>query len=246
MISESTDDSFYITLSSNASKQTYTNNTPTHFRNILNHRIQLNDPSWRVGLSEIHIPLTCENVLDGENIFWFDLKNGTKVKHRVTAGYYATIQQLLDELNKITPAIQFTYSNTVHVKATANIQAIRLSPLLALQLGFEPDINILKIGTVQKQPFLSIGYPQQVFVYTDLIQPQYVGDTKAPLLRIVAMSDTNHGKVQTITFQNVHYLPLSKLSFDTIEILLKDHAGRNLPFASGTLTVTLHFTRLSQ
>jgi len=246
MISESTDDNFYITLSSNSSTQTYTNNIPTHFRNILNHRIQLNDPSWRVGLSEIHIPLTCQNVLDGENIFWFDLKDGTKLKHRITSGYYATVQQLLDELNKITPWIEFTYSNTVKIKTTDNIQAIRFSPMLALQLGFEPSINILKLGAIQKQPYLGIGYPQQVFVYTDLIQPQYVGDTKAPLLRIVAMTDTNHGRVQTITFQNVHYFPLSKLSFDTIEILLKDHAGRNLPFASGTLTVTLHFTRLPQ
>ena len=246
MISESTDDSFYITLSSNASTQTYSNNTPTHFRNILNHRIRLNDASWMVGLSEIHIPLTCENVLEGENIFWFDLTNGTKVKHRITPGYYATIQQLLDALNKITPTIEFTYSNTVRVTATDAIQAARLSPMLALQLGFEPNNNILKADIVQKQPYLSIGYPQQVFVYSDLIQPQYVGDTKAPLLRIVAMTDTNHGKVQTVTFQNVHYFPLAKLSFDTIEILLKDHAGRNLPFASGTLTVTLHFTCLSK
>ena len=149
-------------------------------------------------------------------------------------------------MNTITPWIQFSYSNTVQVTASDNIQAIRLSPMLALQLGFEPTVNILKAGTIQKQPYLSIGYPQQVFVYTDLIQPQYVGDTKAPLLRIVAMNDINHGKVQTITFENVHYFPLAKLSFDTIEILLKDHAGRDLPFASGTLTVTLHFTRLSK
>lgn len=246
MISESTEDSFYITLSSNASTQTYSHNAPTHFRNILTHHIHLNDPSWSVGLSELHIPLTCQNVINGENIYWFDIKDGTKVKHRITPGYYTSIQHLLDEMNTITPWIQFSYSNTVQVTASDNIQAIRLSPMLALQLGFEPTVNILKAGTIQKQPYLSIGYPQQVFVYTDLIQPQYVGDTKAPLLRIVAMNDINHGKVQTITFENVHYFPLAKLSFDTIEILLKDHAGRDLPFASGTLTVTLHFTRLSK
>jgi hypothetical protein len=117
--------------------------------------------------------------------------------------------------------------------------------LLALQLGFEPYVNLLKFQHAKKQPYLSIGYPHQVFVYTDIIHPQFVGDTKAPLLRIVAMTDTNHGKVQTSTFQNIHYLPLSKHSFDTIEILLKDHAGQDLPFASGTLTVTLHFKRSS-
>jgi len=246
MISESTEDSFYITLTSNASTQTYSNNKPSHFLNILNHRIHLNDPSWLVGLSEIHIPLTCYNVLDGQNIIWFDLHDGEKVKNKITPGYYSTIPQLLDELNKITPTIRFEHLNTIQVKTDEIISSLYLSPMLALQLGFEPNIDLMKIKQAQKQPYLDIGYPQQVFVYTDIIQPQYVGDTKAPLLRIVAMADTNHGKVQTVTFQNVHYLPLAKLNFDTIETLLKDHAGRDLPFASGTLTVTLHFTRLSK
>ena len=66
MISESTEDSFYITLSSDASKTTYSENTATHFFNILGHRIQFNDSSWKVGLSEIHIPLTCYNVIEGQ------------------------------------------------------------------------------------------------------------------------------------------------------------------------------------
>lgn len=48
-----------------------------------------------------HFPLTYENVLDGEHIFWFSLADGMKVKHGITSGYYATIQQLLDYLNKI-------------------------------------------------------------------------------------------------------------------------------------------------
>jgi len=39
MISESTNDNFYITLNSNSSTQTYTNNIPTHFRNIPNHQM---------------------------------------------------------------------------------------------------------------------------------------------------------------------------------------------------------------
>jgi len=121
---------------------------------------------------------------------WFDIKDGTKVKHRITPGYYSTIQQLLDEVNTI--PIQFSYSNTVQVTTTDNIQAIRLSPMLALQLEFEPTINMLNAGTIQKQPYLSIVYPQQMFAYKDLIQPQYVGDTKAQLLRIIAMSGTNH------------------------------------------------------
>jgi hypothetical protein len=246
MISESTEDSFYITLASNGNMNTYSNNSPSHFLNNLKSNIHLNNPSWKVGLSEIHIPLSCHNVLAGENIIWFTLKGNKDQKHKITPGYYVSIQVLVDELNKITPTIQFRYSNTVQVSIdTSTVESVYLSPMLALQLGFEPKINLLKLKHAQKQPYLNIGYPHQIFVYTDIIEPQFVGDTKAPLLRIVAMTDSNHGKVQSVAFENVHYFPLCKLSFDTIEILLKDHAGRNLPFAFGTLTVTLHFKRSS-
>ena len=62
---------------------------------------------------------------------------------------------------------------------------------------------------------------------------------------MVSMTDSNHGKVETVTFKNVHYFPLAKLSFDTVEILLKDYAGRNLSLAFRTLTVTHHFKRSS-
>jgi hypothetical protein len=249
MISESTEDSFYITLSSNASTKQYSQNTPSHFLNILSQRIQFNDPLWKVGLGEIHIPLTCYNVIEGENIVRYEYINQSGVqqiaKHKITPGYYHTVQQLLSEINKITPSIKLKFSNTVRINVDNNIQSLYLSDMLALQLGFEPKINLLKFEHAPKQPYLNIGYPHQVFVYTDIIQSQFVGDTKAPLLRIAAMTNINHGKVQTIAFQNVHYFPLSKLAFDTVEILLKDHTGENLSFASGTLTVTLHFIRSS-
>lgn len=70
MISESTKDSFCVTLNANASINSYPNNTPTHFTNILNNSIHLDNSnsSWCVGLSEIHISLTCYNVTSGQNM----------------------------------------------------------------------------------------------------------------------------------------------------------------------------------
>jgi hypothetical protein len=124
MISESTEDSFYITLSSDGSTNTYSTNTPSHFLNILGNRIQLNDSSWKVGLSEIHIPLTCYNVSRGQNIIRFKIKGYDEVKHKITPGYYRTIQQLLDELNKITPFITFDYSNVIYVSANDKIESL--------------------------------------------------------------------------------------------------------------------------
>lgn len=39
------------------------------------------------------------------------------------------------------------------VKGDESIKSLRLSPILALQLGFEPYINILKDSQTSKQPF---------------------------------------------------------------------------------------------
>ena len=93
--------------------------------------------------------------------------------------------------------------------------------------------------------YLNIGYPQQFFIYCDIVQHQMIGDTKAPLLRIATISDPVYGRSQSILFNPIHYLSLAKYHFNTIEIVLRDHAGRKVPFQFGTVTVKLHFYRSS-
>lgn len=86
----------------------------------------------------------------------------------------------------------------------------------------------------------------QMFVYCDLLEPRIVGDVHAPLLRVVQACGKRHsiqGESEIITFSPPHYLPLLLTNFRTIEMDIRDHAGRTVPFANGTLTVTLHFRR---
>lgn len=87
----------------------------------------------------------------------------------------------------------------------------------------------------------------QMFVYCDLVEPRIVGDVFAPLLRVIHAC----GKERPIQGESAmkilsppHYLPLMLTNFRTIEINIKDHTGRSIPFEYGTLTVTLHFKRV--
>ena len=68
-----------------------------------------------------------------------------------------------------------------------------------------------------------------MYVYCDLLEHVTVGDTKAPLLRIVDKpkkeQDVNVHKV----FNPVHYVPLQKKNFDTIEINIMTDTGQPVP-----------------
>lgn len=87
----------------------------------------------------------------------------------------------------------------------------------------------------------------QMFVYCDLVEPRIVGDVYAPLLRVIQACPTRkaiHGETEIKILSPPHYLPLMITNFRTIEINIRDHTGEAVPFAYGTLTVTLHFKRV--
>ena len=79
-----------------------------------------------------------------------------------------------------------------------------------------------------------------LYVYCDVVEHVLVGDTKAPLLRTVNVSGKKESMVNRI-FQTVQYVPVGKKQFDTIEIDIRDDAGRKIPFQRGRVIVTLHF-----
>ena len=83
-----------------------------------------------------------------------------------------------------------------------------------------------------------------MFVYCNLVERIPVGDTTAPLLRVVDMEAPFQSIVHR-NFDHPRYMPLRTMSFDTLEIDLRDNIGRSIPFESGTVIVTLHFRRTS-
>ena len=81
-----------------------------------------------------------------------------------------------------------------------------------------------------------------LYVYTDVVESRIVGDTLAPLLRSIPISG-RHGDRVSERFTNVHYIPLLRSNFHSIEVDIRDDMGRRVPFEYGRVTVTLHFRR---
>ena len=79
-----------------------------------------------------------------------------------------------------------------------------------------------------------------MYVYTDIVDAQFVGDVKVPLLRIVNI-DGEYGRNVQASFRNLQYVPVKVNSFETVEVNIKNDRNENVSFESGKSIVTLHF-----
>ena len=79
-----------------------------------------------------------------------------------------------------------------------------------------------------------------LYVYCDAAEAIPVGDTKAPLLRVVDAA-RNFGDLIHRLYTTPQYVPVSRKEFNTMEIYIRDGTGRPVPFEFGKVIATLHF-----
>lgn len=80
---------------------------------------------------------------------------------------------------------------------------------------------------------------QDIFIYTDIVRPQYVGDSRVRLLRVIPNNNNHH------IFEKLYYIPVEKNNIQNIEILLAHKTGTLVPFVSSRnpTIVVLHFKK---
>ena len=156
-----------------------------------------------------------------------------------------SVKKILGNQNNGHPKVKFYY-NKASKKASLTIYEskgqLRLSPSLQRILGIHAD-NITGPGSVKGNYIMDLNEDfKSVYVYSDLVSARPVGDTMAPLLRIVPMSEKKKELVYRL-YEKPHYVPLSRFQFNTTEILLTTDKGQPISFSSGSTIVTLHFRR---
>lgn len=81
-----------------------------------------------------------------------------------------------------------------------------------------------------------------LYVYTNIIEHSFVGDSFAQLLRYVEVpSSYKFGEQIELNYDQPHYIPLQTTSFDTIQLDVKDDTGEDIPFEFGRVIVKLKF-----
>ena len=238
---------FYVTLPSNSSLQYYPKNTTTNFVTRLPNNVDL-EGQWEVGLVEIQYPHCWYNIPEKQTCTIGVAETGLVHSFIVHEGYYPDVVSLLSHIKSqaaFAADIETDRLRLYHNKVTKLVSVkctdceLRLTPLVQRLLGLDTTYITEKVrGTL----IYDMSLLSSLYVYCDLLEPRVVGDMMTQLLRIIPVEGED-GDTVTRIYENVHYVPLQRKSFQSIEIDIRDTAGKLVPFERGTLIVTLHFRR---
>jgi hypothetical protein len=121
------------------------------------------------------------------------------------------------------------------------------SDSLATLLGLPfKELTGDNFGVINPGEFYKNQIPNLMFLYTNICEPSIVGDTSAPLLRIIRIKNKTSSTAicKSIIFDNIHYVPVLINVISTINIALRSMDGSLFPLYNGSVTIKLHFKRL--
>jgi len=204
------------------------------------------------------------NIVQSRCYYVLQVDNETPVMVELPPGHYKRMRMLFDRMHqaqddalpgtpvsaKLWVAFEFV-GNSRKVRMNFNLDdfinrpkrlSLKFSPDLALILGFDPDKTYTDGATARVEPTLIAGDVHSMYVYCDLAEHVTVGDTKAPLLRIVDKYKRVYGNVHQV-LNPVLRVPLLIKCFDTVEIKIMTDTGAPVPFRFGKAFVVLEFRR---
>ena len=240
-------ESFTIQLVSNASAQLFPANTLSSFTNFLPEQLNL-EGQWEVAILQISYPSMYQNVTEGNFMFFDEKLSKSSDFYYLEPGFYPSITDFVEAINTL---IQERHNHREHcITVTVSRRTPKVEIYLANEQSgltfFSTDLGqifgsnvvnefgVMSRGEGPHKPKFAYSVRiQSLMIYTDLIEYNIVGDTKAPLLRCFPfISKLKAGDINTTgqymnyqTFSNLQFIPLLKNSFHSIHIDLRDKSG---------------------
>lgn len=261
---------FFITLVSNSSMNVYPENKTSSFTVLLPQKITLKG-DWCVAVAEVHYNYNFFNVNDQNNTIKLidsaldvnsnQLISGEKIHEvQIRSGYYTTVNDLISTVNaQVSPYLhkngyllsidKLSNRTIVHRGYVKNeVSHIYLSGRLGMQLGFSPHADIMQSEISSHIGNVCFGVPDQMFIYTDIIDPTFIGHEKAYVIKVVNTEAKKYkfGDACYKEYTHMHYMRLQKRDFDSISVHIRDYTGEFMPFQHGVLMIKLHFKRQNE
>jgi hypothetical protein len=83
-----------------------------------------------------------------------------------------------------------------------------------------------------------------LFVYSNVVAPQLVGNVEAPLLRSFDLPHkAEFGHQVTVNFEDSNYIPVAAHDFESIVVGIKNESGDSVDFKFGSSRLKLHFRK---
>jgi len=249
---------FYLTLPSNSSAVDYPDNTAAHYVTKLDGQIELQG-DWQVGLVEISTPGSLMNVGRGDCYMNVFVNGRSHCRVILPTAYHKQERRLIEALHNAQWAVdaeklvgrklfaRFSFSSRSRMSIALDDEAypliqVSFSEKLAKMLGFVALAKYGSNATATKPPDMAFGDIYSMYVYCDLLEHVVVGDTKAPLLRVVDLTRRMNRNIHHV-MNPILYVPLQIKNFDTVEIKIVTNTGHVVPFVDGNSFVVLEFRR---
>ena len=260
---------FTIELVSNASAQRFPDTTLSSFTNFLPEQLIL-DGQWEVAISEISYPSMYQNVTKGKFMFFDKKLSKSSEFYYLEPGLYPSITDIVEAMNILIQERHNHSENCIKLKVSRRTQKVEiylaneesglaffstdLGHILGSNVGNEFGVMLRGKGPQKPEFAYDIVRIHSLMMYTDLIEYNIVGDTKAPLVRCFPfISKLKSGDIITTgqymiyqTFSNLKFRQLLKNSFQSIHINLRDTSDEKIPFVFvGITRLVLMFRRAS-
>ncbi len=177
-----------------------------------------------------------------------NLQNISKVCNALKPGYYEDVLFLVREINANLPSrVTISYDhvkNRTFLKAPLNASLIFYEKF-AIILGLKPGVSLVSINQTRKEhsgdsPVVTYATHQadirgafySMYIYTDMIEYQSVGDSYVPLLRTVHIEGASNDFI-SVRFDKPHYAPVNKSNIMDICIEVKDDQNKHVRFTYG-------------
>lgn len=241
--------SFYVTLPSNSSLEVFPNNTTTRFSTKMHAPIRL-EGSYEVALVEIMYPVSWKNRTDGVIILKYE---DVKVEYIVSFPVYGSMSELTSSIANHFKDSEIGLAMTYNAPSQRILIGMMPGVTLVFTNGIENEFGFTKNelkSTDEQSEFISdfvlkdhLNNVNGLYVYSDIVEYQFVGDVYAPLLQVVASNVAKDATYVDKIYDSPHYITVSRNNIDTIEINILTDLGEPISFTKGRVVVKLHFRR---
>ena len=202
-----------------------------------------------VAISEIAYPSMCQNITEGYFKFFDEKFSKSTSTYNLEPGPYISITDIVEAMNTLIQERNNHNGTCITVNVSRRTQKVvimlandtsglafcstDLVHIFGNNVGNEFGVLMLGKGPHEPQFAYDIGRVHSLMIYSDLVEYNIVGETKAPLLRCVpCFLKLKGGDIITTgqymnyqTFSNLQFRPLFKNSFHIIHFDLRDPSG---------------------
>jgi hypothetical protein len=161
--------------------------------------------------------------------------------------------ELIEEIKKTNeyinaPNFKLEDKSLIFFFRSSPIKKIILEGRILSELGYDETIALIEPSNetlnlerpIDQTKKIKIIGP--IYIYApDLIEYQFVGNTRAPLLRTAVVEPTPDDKIIWINFDRPHYVDVKENVISKIKIIIKDEYDDEIAFDYSSLTLKLHF-----